>query len=99
MSEQNNVPAGEACVAETLIEFPCDFGIKAMGLASDDFVSIIVGLIKPHVTDLDESCVQTKQSSNGKYISVTVPVWATSKAQLDAIYQVLHAHESVKYLL
>lgn len=99
MSEENNSSADEACAAETLIEFPCDFGIKAMGLASDDFVSTIVGLIKPHVIDLDESRVQTKQSSSGKYTSVTVSVWATSKAQLDGIYQVLHAHKSVKYLL
>ncbi len=84
---------------ETLLEFPCDFGIKVMGLTGDDFVALVLSLIQPQVENLDASRVQTKQSKNGKYTSVTVPIWATSKAQLDTIYEALHAHERVKYLL
>ena len=90
---------GEGDNTETLLEFPCDFGIKVMGLAGDDFVALVLSLIQPHVENLDATRVQTKQSKSGKYTSVTVPVWATSKTQLDAIYGALHAHERVKYLL
>ncbi len=99
MNEKNNLPLNEACGSESLLVFPCDFGIKAMGLASEDFVATVLGLIAPHVSELDESRVQTKQSSSGKYTSVTVPIWAISKTQLDTIYQALHAHKSIKYLL
>lgn len=84
---------------ETLLEFPCDFPIKAMGETSAEFDTIVVEIVRRHVDDLNEGAVQTKQSSGGKYTSVTVTVRATSKAQLDAIYQDLSSHEHVKYVL
>ncbi|NQZ54808.1 MAG: DUF493 domain-containing protein [Piscirickettsiaceae bacterium] len=83
----------------TLLEFPCDFGVKAMGESSDDFDSIVVGIVRQHVDNIAEGAVTTKQSSGGKFTSVTVNIQATSKAQLDAIYQQLTAHEAVKYVL
>lgn len=74
---------------ETLLEFPCRFPIKAMGRAGDDFEAMVVRLVRAHA-DLwsgDELPVSTQPSRNGNYVSVTVLVEATSKAQLDAIYQ------------
>jgi putative lipoic acid-binding regulatory protein len=84
---------------DTLLEFPCDFGVKAMGESSDDFDLIVVGIVRQHVDNIAEGAVTTKQSSGGKFTSVTVNIQATSKAQLDAIYQQLTAHEAVKYVL
>mgnify|MGYP000724603407 FL=1 len=84
---------------ETLIEFPCDFDVKAMGPSSDDFDAIVVDMIRHHVDDIKEGAVTTKQSSGGKFTSVTVTIYATSKAQIDAIYRELSAHEQVKYVL
>lgn len=84
---------------DTLLEFPCDFGVKAMGESSDDFDLIVVGIVRQHVDNIEEGAVTTKQSSGGKFTSVTVNIQATSKAQLDAIYQQLTAHEAVKYVL
>ncbi|MFW5450385.1 MAG: YbeD family protein [Methylophagaceae bacterium] len=84
---------------ETLLEFPCDFGIKAMGESSDGFDAIVVAIVRQHVEDIAEGAVTTKQSSGGKFTSVTVNIQATSKAQLDAIYRQLSGHEAVKYVL
>jgi putative lipoic acid-binding regulatory protein len=84
---------------DTLLEFPCDFGVKAMGESSDDFDLIVVGIVRQHVDNIAEGAVTTKQSSGGKFTSVTVNIQAISKAQLDAIYQQLTAHEAVKYVL
>jgi putative lipoic acid-binding regulatory protein len=84
---------------ETLIEFPCDFDIKAMGPTSDDFDAIVVDIVRRHVDDIKEGAVNSKQSSGGKFTSVTVTIYVTSKPQLDAIYQDLSAHEQVKYVL
>lgn len=84
---------------ETLIEFPCEFPIKAMGESSAEFDETVVSIIRRHVEDINEGGISSKQSSGGKYTSVTVIIHATSKAQLDAIYQDLSSHESVKYVL
>lgn len=80
---------------ETLLEFPCRFPIKAMGRAAADFDSLVVEIVRQHVPDLQEGAVQTRCSSGGNYLSVTVTIEATSKAQLDAIYQALSDHERV----
>ncbi len=74
---------------ETLLEFPCQFPIKAMGKNSPDFDSIVVGIVRQHVTDISEGAVKTKPSKEGKYVSVTVTIEAISKNQLNAIYQSL----------
>lgn len=79
----------------TLLEFPCDFPIKAMGRAGEDFDSLVVGLVRRHSPDLREGAVKTRLSQGGKYISVTVTIQARSRAQLDAIYMDLTAHERV----
>ncbi len=80
---------------ETLLEFPCRFPIKAMGLAAADFDTLVVGIVRRHAPDLKESAVQSRSSRGGKYLSVTVTIEATSKDQLDAIYQALSDHERV----
>ena len=72
---------------ETLLEFPCQFPIKAMGKNSPDFDSIVVAIVRQHVDDVNEGAVKIRPSKGDKYLSVTVTIEATSKQQLDAIYQ------------
>ncbi|MBL1320154.1 MAG: DUF493 domain-containing protein [Methylophaga sp.] len=84
---------------EPKMEFPCDFAIKAMGPTSDDFDSIVVGIIRQLVDDIKEGAVSTKQSSGGKFTSVTVDFHVESKQQLDTIYKALSDHKQVKYIL
>jgi putative lipoic acid-binding regulatory protein len=80
---------------ETLMEFPCEFSVKAMGLNSPGFEETVVQIVRRHCSDLNEGCSRTRPSKNGKWVSVTVTMIATSKAQLDAIYMDLTAHEDV----
>ena len=80
---------------ETLLEFPCEFSVKAMGLATDNFDTVVVEIVRRHVPELGEGAVKTRPSKEGKYLSVTVTFDATSKAQLDAIYQDLTDHDQV----
>lgn len=80
---------------ETLLEFPCEFTIKAMGLATPEFDALVVEIVHRHAPDLGEGAVRTRASKGGKYLSVTVTVNATSKKQLDTIYQALTDHELV----
>lgn len=86
MNEQN----------DTLLEFPCEFSVKAMGLASHpNFEALVVELVALHVPDLPDNASRTRASKNGKYLSVTVTFQASSKAQLDAIYYALTDHPDV----
>lgn len=80
---------------ESLLEFPCQFAIKAMGKARDDFDAIVVEIVRRHVEDIREGAVTSRPSKAGTYISVTVMIEATSRAQLDAIYQGLTDHPDV----
>jgi uncharacterized protein len=80
---------------ESLLEFPCQFAVKAMGLATDNFDLVVVEIVRRHVPNLAEGAVSTRASAGGKYASVTVMIEATSRAQLDAIYQGLTDHPDV----
>lgn len=74
---------------ETLFEFPCQFPIKVMGKSSAGFDITVVEIVRQHVVDLHEGAVTSRPSKGGKYTSVTIVIEATSKAQLNAIYQSL----------
>jgi putative lipoic acid-binding regulatory protein len=80
---------------ESLLQFPCDFSIKAMGKAEPDFDQLVYELIRRHVPDIHEGAVRSRPSKGGKWVSVTVTVRAQNKDQLDAIYMDLTAHEKV----
>ncbi len=80
---------------DTLLEFPCHFPIKAMGLSDQHFEALVVSLVRKHAPDLGEDAVKTVDSKGGKYLSVTVTVHATSREQLDNIYRELTACEQV----
>jgi len=80
---------------ETLLEFPCEFSIKAMGLATPEFDAVVVEIVRQHAPDLSEGAARIRPSSGGKYLAVTVTINATSKKQLDTIYQALTDHKLV----
>lgn len=78
-----------------VLEFPCQFPIKVMGHAQEDFESLVATLVRQHVPDLGEAAIRSRPSKEGNYIAVTVVVNATSREQLDAIYYELTACEHV----
>lgn len=80
---------------ETLLEFPCQFPIKAMGKACDEFEVAVLKIFKKHVPDLAEDAIKQRPSGKGNYLAITVTITATSKQQLDAIYMDLTACEHV----
>ncbi len=84
---------------ETLLEFPCEFPIKIMGLTRDDFAQTILEIVRRHAPDFDGATMEMRSSSGAKYLSLTCTIHATSKAQLDALYRELSKHEMVKIVL
>lgn len=86
MSEQTAPP---------LLEFPCDFPIKAFGPGSDDFPTRVADIVRVHAPDLQESSIVSRPSKGGRYMAVTVVVRAINQDQLDAIYRDLSANADV----
>ena len=82
----------------TLIEFPADIAVKAMGLNAADFEALVTSLVIPLIEPAPAS-ISTLPSKQGKYLSVRVQFTATSHAQLQRVYVALHAESRVLYTL
>lgn len=83
----------------SLIEYPSDFPIKIMGQMHDTFAQTMLDLVLLHDPDFDAAKMEMRPSSRGNYLSITVTVRATSRAQLDNLYRALSAHPMVKAVL
>ncbi len=83
----------------SLIEYPTDFPIKVMGRREPRLVQTIVDIVRRHAPDFDPATVEMRTSKKNSYLSVTCTVRATSRAQLDALYQELCDHPSVVMVL
>jgi len=84
--------------SDTLIEFPAEIAVKAMGLQTDDFEDVITALVLPHIAP-QQAKVTTLPSKGGKYLSVSVRFTATSLEQLHAVYGALKQEPRVLYTL
>jgi hypothetical protein len=84
---------------DTLLEFPCDFPVKIMGIQRDDFAQSMVEIVLRHAPDFAAENVEMRASATGKYLSLTCTIRATSRAQLDNLYLELTGHPLVKVVL
>jgi putative lipoic acid-binding regulatory protein len=84
---------------DTLFEFPCDFPLKVMGRHTDDFRSIVLGIVQKHAGPIEASNIEERPSSSGSYLSLTCTFTAQSKQQLDDLYRELTSHERVMVVL
>ena len=80
---------------ETLLKFPCDFPIKAMGRDTPEFHATVRELVEAHTGQLDDDRIQAALSRNGRFVSITITVNAQSQEQLDDIYRAITAHDDV----
>lgn len=97
MHEPDSPP--QAPQVESLIEYPTDFPIKVMGRTQPGFAQTILALVKRHAPDFDETTVGMRPSREGKYLSLTFEIRATSREQLDALYGELSEHPMVSMAL
>ena len=81
------------------LAFPCDFPIKVMGRKQPGFAQGVTEIVRRHAPDFDAATVQMRPSRQGSYLSVTCTVRATSREQLDALYQELCDHPGVVMVL
>jgi putative lipoic acid-binding regulatory protein len=84
---------------DSLIEYPCDFPIKIMGVMQDAFAQTMVDVVSSHDPEFHAGKLEMRPSTKGNYLSLTVTVRATSREQLDNLYRALSSHPMVKMVL
>jgi uncharacterized protein len=81
------------------LAFPCDFPIKVMGRKQPGFAQAVADVVRRHAPDFDPATIEMRPSRQGRYLSVTCVVRATSREQLDGLYQELCDHPGVVMVL
>lgn len=69
------------------IEFPCDYPIKVLGRAHDEFETVVLGVMRRHAPGLDRETVSLRGSRKGRFVALTVVITATGPEQLDALHK------------
>jgi putative lipoic acid-binding regulatory protein len=85
-------------MSESLIEYPCAFPIKIMG-KGEGFANSVLTVVLEHDPEFEASSMEIRASREGKYLSLTCTVNATSRSQLDALYKALCDHPQVVMVL
>ncbi|MBA3988050.1 DUF493 family protein YbeD [Aliidiomarina maris] len=82
---------------DELLDFPCDFTFKVMGLTSPTLQDQIVSVVQQHAPG--DYRPQQRPSSKGNYTSISISVVVTSKDHVETLYRELSAIDDVRYVL
>lgn len=83
----------------TLLQFPCDFPIKIIGVNSAQFSDDIRAIVLRHFPALTDKAITSQPSKNSNFLAITVHVYAENQHMLDDFYQEVSKHPLVKMAL
>lgn len=66
--------------------FPGRYVFKAIGLVEHDFTGRVVAAVRSELQQSFDAPYQTRETSNGRHISVTIEPWTETPEQVLAIY-------------
>ena len=81
------------------IEFPCDYPIKVMGEAREELREHILQVMDNHAPGFDQGKITVRDSSKGRWQSITLVITATGKTQPEASFEELNTSRLVKMVL
>lgn len=76
-------------------EYPTIYTFKIFGRRSDTFVDRVRDIIAMTLGAVPLDAVKVRESSHGRYLSVTVLARVESRSQLERVYADLRADETV----
>ncbi|MEA2119318.1 DUF493 domain-containing protein [Halovibrio sp. HP20-50] len=94
---KKNAPQGlrdlrqPAVQAPPKITFPCDYSLKIVGDAAEDFPAHVCQVIVRHAPDFDAMTMQVVDSRNGRFQSVRVVIRATGERHIKGLFDDLKA--------
>lgn len=94
---ENKMPQTE--LTASLIKYPCAFPIKVFGLSQQGFLQAVTEVVLQYDPGFTAASIEMRSSKTAKYVSLTCNVTATSRVQLDALYQALYDHPLVVKVL
>jgi putative lipoic acid-binding regulatory protein len=77
----------------SLLKFPTELPVKVFGRNDPAFREAVVKIVEAHYGQA--YVLAEQQSTQASYLSFTITVRAESRAQIDALYRDLVAHELV----
>ncbi len=77
--------------SEPTITFPCDYPIKVVGDAAEDFTATVCQVVQRHDSSFDASSIEVVESRTARFLSVRLTLRATGEAQLKALFADLKA--------
>ena len=86
-------------ITDSLVEYPCEFPLKIFGLQQAGFAQAVLEVVNKHDPGYIASSMEMRASKNARYVSLTCTVRATSREQLDALYQDLCDHPLIVMVL
>ena len=84
---------------QSLLSYPVQFPMKILGRREGGFAQAVMAIVLRHAPDFQPASMEMRPSRQGKYLSLTVTVNATSREQLDALYRDLCDHPAVVMVL
>jgi len=81
------------------IEFPCDYPVKIIGTASDDFQEVMESVVEVHAPGFRRELTTVRYSGAGRYVALTVTIRATGTDQLRALFEDLKRTGRVSMVL
>lgn len=83
----------------SFVEYPCDFPLKIFGQQQAGFAQAVLEVVTKHDPGFAAGSMEMRASKNARYVSLTCTIRATSREQLDAVYQELCDHPMVVMVL
>lgn len=79
-----------------LVDFPCVFTFKVIGMAQGDFVNDIVDSVASAL-EMDRKFLKTSYRDRGKYRSITLEAPVNTSAQIFDVYAAIDRDPRVKF--
>ncbi|MGD9764105.1 MAG: YbeD family protein [Candidatus Binatia bacterium] len=76
---------------DQLASLPGEYVFKIFGRRSPELVERVTATIAKTLGAVPPAAVRVRESSRGRYVSITIVVWAESRAQLERVYGDLRA--------
>ncbi len=81
------------------IEYPCDYPLKVIGRAQDNFRQLVVETLQQHDPVFDETTVVEIASGKGTFVSVRVSITATGEEHVKTVVSALMATGRVQMVI
>lgn len=92
----NNNNTGQPRVFDELIDFPCVFTFKVIGMAQGDFMGDIIDSVAGAL-ETDKKFLETSYRDRGKYRSITVHAPVNCANQIYDVYAAIDRDPRVKF--